>query len=345
MKKIIIDGSFISRQVTGVPRVCWQLVKELTKSNDFEWYIAIPEKANSEQIEKIPNLKILRIKGFKNLKLWQLISLSKVVRKIKGEILSLANFSPFYKKGYLLLHDVTFLEKEGKSKRLWSFIVKVLISFRFNKNKKVITVSNFSKERICYYFKKYPKDNVYVIGNGGDFYNDIKDERPKTISENCNDFFLSVGSTTANKNFNYILELGKKYKDKIFVITGRLDDSYKDVVGKYKNIILTGYVNDSNLLYLYKNCKALILPSTYEGFGLPPIESIFYGNKCLVLSNIPVFREVYGDAANYLNPNDYQNLVDLDNLKLITDEQINELKNKYCWNQVAKNLLSILKEN
>ena len=67
---------------------------------------------------------------------------------------------------------------------------------------------------------------------------------------------------------------------------------------------------DSELLYCYKNAKALVTPSVTEGFGLPIIEALSQKTPVLA-SDIPVFREVGGDFCTYFDLSDHANLAQI----------------------------------
>jgi glycosyltransferase involved in cell wall biosynthesis len=67
--------------------------------------------------------------------------------------------------------------------------------------------------------------------------------------------------------------------------------------------MLTGYVPDEHLPCFYSAADALMYPSLYEGFGLPPLEAMACGCPVLV-SDIPVMREVVGEAGMLLSPHD-----------------------------------------
>ena len=76
------------------------------------------------------------------------------------------------------------------------------------------------------------------------------------------------------------------------------------------SVSLEGPVSDGRLAELYRTALALILPSRQEGFGVPCLEAMAFG--CPVLcSDIPVFRELYGDAAAFFDPNDPAGLAEL----------------------------------
>ncbi len=67
--------------------------------------------------------------------------------------------------------------------------------------------------------------------------------------------------------------------------------------------IFPGYVADIDLLLLYKHARMAILPSIDEGFGLPYIEAGYMSTPS-VLADIPVFREIAGNAAIFADPHD-----------------------------------------
>jgi glycosyltransferase involved in cell wall biosynthesis len=67
--------------------------------------------------------------------------------------------------------------------------------------------------------------------------------------------------------------------------------------------VLTGYVSDDELIWLYRNCYANLYPSLFEGFGLPVLEGMQLGAPTLT-SNTSSMPEVAGDAAILLDPED-----------------------------------------
>ena len=76
-----------------------------------------------------------------------------------------------------------------------------------------------------------------------------------------------------------------------------------------ENIVFTGYLADEDLCALYSSCAALIYPSVYEGFGLPPLEAMACGAP-VICSDIPAIKEVVGVAAQFVSPASVPELTD-----------------------------------
>jgi glycosyltransferase involved in cell wall biosynthesis len=113
-------------------------------------------------------------------------------------------------------------------------------------------------------------------------------------------------------------------------------------------VVFTGWVDDEELVGLLQHATALAFPSIYEGFGLPPLEGMAAGVPVLV-SDIPVIREVYGDAAMRLPPADPEAWGDA-LLRLASDPSARvglisagtACAARYTWQDSARSVLSAL---
>src|SRR5258706_1190957 len=138
------------------------------------------------------------------------------------------------------------------------------------------------------------------------------------------------------------------------VIVGKKGWLYEEILeapdkfGVSENVIFLDYVPNEDLPLLYKNAKCYVLPSLYEGFGLPVLEAMQYGCP-VITSNVSSLPEAGGDAALYVDPQSTENIADkikqvLDSKKL-REEMIKKgyqhLK-KFSWEKAAKETLEVL---
>ena len=110
------------------------------------------------------------------------------------------------------------------------------------------------------------------------------------------------------------------------------------------DVIFTGRLSDDQLLREIASAKFLVQPSLYEGFGLPPLEALYLGTQPII-SDIPVFKEVYGDLpVLFFKTEDAK---DLENVLIraqrVSFTAISEFTQKYHYQNFAKRLISFIK--
>jgi glycosyltransferase involved in cell wall biosynthesis len=110
-------------------------------------------------------------------------------------------------------------------------------------------------------------------------------------------------------NFKLPLAIIKKLPKDIyrFHLIGKVwsttQESIDALIEKGYDIIVHGIVDDTEKFNIIRNCDILIHPSLFEGFGMPPMEALYF-NKHVVAYDLPVLREIYGDNINYAKYND-----------------------------------------
>lgn len=171
-------------------------------------------------------------------------------------------------------------------------------------------------------------------------------------------YFLFVGTIEPRKNLIRLLtafsRLAQPVKDNaLLVIAGdkgwggvNIDDVVYDL-GLTKNVFLLGYVDESSLTCLYANAQFLVMPSLYEGFGLPLVEAMAHGIPVLT-SNNSSMPEVAGDAGMLVDPEDVGSIAEGLN-QLITDDElrsrlaarakINAVR--FSWDESAERILAV----
>jgi len=203
---------------------------------------------------------------------------------------------------YTTIHDIIFPDMP----ELTSFPgLKIRMFFYrrcFRLSKKIFTVSNFSKSRIEYYSKG--KKPVIVTQNALQSYF-LENNKPEINSAN-KDYILFIGNLKKHKGLDCLLDAFYRAKQdglkQTLIIIGNLtnlrskDSAFHNKLSSFKQneVIIYDHVSDNELKKLLTNASLLVQPSLYEGFGIPPLEAMFMGTMALI-SDIPVFREIYGD--------------------------------------------------
>lgn len=358
--KYIIDGSFLYGQVLGVQRYARQITAQLDrmiKDKPYEVEIAVPEidsEGTSAQINSYKtnyeNIPIVILKGRAGRK-WEQFTFQHYVNKQKAKPVYLCNeVSLFMKNGIVTVHDIAFKTHPGffTEPGDWHEILfrRLMYLKAFKKADAILTVSQFSKQEIIDNYRLKNPD-IVVAGNGWQHFNienvdeSIFDRYATRIKRGRYYFYLA--SLAPNKNLRWILENAKKYPDTTYVIAGRfLGD--RSGIEKLPNIVLVGYAKDAEARALMKYCRAFVFPSTYEGFGIPPMEALCMGAR-IILGDIPVLHEIYDGAALYINCQkpevNLEELLDSSNVDK-EKEAADKVLSLYSWEKSAGRLVQLL---
>jgi glycosyltransferase involved in cell wall biosynthesis len=208
----------------------------------------------------------------------------------------------------LTVHDAASLDHPEWFERKFSLWYAAMLPRLIRKVRAIITVSQFSKERILR-LTGAESERVHVIYNGVD--RRFRRRDPEIVNEVnagfnlASPYILFVGSLEPRKNLNMLLEAWQ---------LGAFDGATLAVVGASgplfaklqfdslpEGVRFLGSVKDEVLPALYSGAAGFVYPSIYEGFGLPPLEAMACGCP-VALSDIPSHREVCGAAAMYFDP-------------------------------------------
>lgn len=176
---------------------------------------------------------------------------------------------------------------------------------------------------------------------------------------NLRKYLLYVGNVKPHKNLANFLLAFSKIKEMLqeydIIIVGKKEgfitgdtsiDKLAQVLGN--RVSFTGYISEQALLQYYANAEALVFPSLYEGFGLPPLEAMACGCPVIVAETASL-PEICGDAALYVDP---YNIDDIGNkILLLLNQpglrqslQTNGLRQarQYTWKKCAHETCSVI---
>ena len=344
MKKYVIGGIFVERSLTGVARYCWELIRELDiliDNKDICVQLLVPNGVDVDYNFK--NIEVVNYAKSRKF-FWYNISLPLYILKNKAVGIHLAVQIPWIKPDIVCIHDVNtnvnpqFFSKYHVIKTKFEKWLAVKFA------RKIIAVSEFSKHEINKYIGERP-DTVVVYNAWQHMKNiDLIGTSSTLFGVSRGEYFFSMSSIAPTKNFKWIIEAAKQNPNEKFIIAGGIDPKTFGVNGlndEIDNVKYIGRITDEEAKVLMRDCKAFIFPSFYEGFGIPPLEALACGAPHIIVSDIPVMHEVYGDSAHYINPYDYRQI----DLNRIINSNISDSSNtleKYSWKKSAQVLLDLL---
>jgi len=290
--------------------------------------------------------------------------------QITGSWINLKNKSddifyyPHYNLPYIIqknsvftIHDFiqfNFPQYFGKNKVR---MAKLILNNAVKKAKKIVVDSKSTLNDFCNYFSEY-KEKAEVIYNGVSKKFSVLGDRKKNdfmIKNKLGKYIFFIGNNKPHKNMtgliNSFLDVKKEFKDfKLVIISKGFDLREVSIENRIKDdIIVLDSVSESELVYYYNCAYMLVLPSYYEGFGLPVIEAMACGCP-VVASNVSSLTELGGGAMLFINP--YNNSSITEGIrKLIRNRDLRGKLIKrginrarlFSWENAARKYLNIFK--
>lgn len=227
----------------------------------------------------------------------------------------------------------------------------------------IVAISKSSRDHFLKCFPYFPKDRLTVIYPATRFIKtDNEGRRPAALQGvAAGAFWLSVGTIEPRKNQKMLAQAYARYQSSDaapmpLVFAGgngwKMDDfkEYLGSLGIASHVIITGYVSDDELIWLYRNCYANLYPSFFEGFGLPVLEGMQFGAPTIA-SNTTSLPEVAGDAAILLPTDDLegwaqalQQLAQHPEVRAQLVERAQGRTSHFNWENSAAMLLAVYRE-
>lgn len=372
--KLLIDARILGPQKGGIGRYTYEFLTALARA-DIDSDLSITVLMRPQTVEtkvSLPQSIKVHYSDTREYTVAEQVMLFKLLSKTKPDVFhALHTNVPLLCSSRLVLtvHDLTFLDFNfnASTRRLPIYVLKNL-AYRiiFNKalksSKRIIVPSEFvAKELVSKY--KVDTNKVSVIYEGVlPIFNKQKNLDTGTLSElglKEHNYLLYVGSTYPHKDVGVVLKAINLYRItrsgdlKVVIVSKansfrtRLEDMLERM-SLHDTVMFVDSVDDATLVDLYKHCLAFVFPSTSEGFGLPGIEAMRAGTL-VIASDIPVFREIYGDNALYFKVGKEMDLMDkIDSVVNMGADERSKLiatgiayTNKFSWTKMISSVINL----
>jgi glycosyltransferase involved in cell wall biosynthesis len=351
-----LNGKFVAQRTTGVQRAAACLVAAIDGllPEGADWVLLCPPG------HAAPALNTIRVHAVgwpgQSLHLWEQFSLPLAARH--GRLVSLAGSAPLLaRRASAMIHDAAVFDRPEAYAPLFRTWYRFLFRRLARRGTQLLTVSAFSRRRLARALG-VEEDRIAVVPEGSDHLAGVApDERVLArLGLRSGDFLLAVASDNATKNLPALVAAfgrgGAALPSRLVVAGGRNERVFADAQGQADppGVVRAGPVSDGELKALYGHATALMFPSTYEGFGLPPLEAMTC--DCPVAAaDAAAIPEVCGDAALYFDPASVEAMT-ASMERLGNDASLREsLRSRgreraasFRWSDAARTLLATLAE-
>jgi len=343
-----INAKFLQdAQLSGVGRYGLEIACRLHQAFP-KAPLLVPKNVPQKWFDLLPLQKIGRLHGAA----WEQIDLPLYLRNENVPLLNLANTAPlFYRNNALVIHDVLALTNPHWYSRKARFYFSLLLPRCARSSSCLISVSDYSRSEIARIFKISKEEILVAPCSAGDFW------KPDLSTNTEGRYILGVSSIDPRKNFATLIRAFLLLDDpslRLFIIGNRhkafASSNLQIPKEAINRVIFRGFLSDVELRKLYTHAEAFVFPSLAEGFGIPPLEAM----RCscpVIVSDIPVFRENYQEAALYIDPLNAQEIADtiadlLNNFPMRQNLIRKGLERSlaFSWDATAETILSALEK-
>ncbi len=318
MNHLCIDCRMWGRQYAGIGRYTQEIVTYLLLCKQWHFTLLTNEISFKELSELVNRYHLNRVElrkcSFGLFSIRAQFELASIIPKcdvLWVPSINVPMFPTRAKKLVTTIHDVFHLAHPECYSVIKLVILKSLITRAVNKSCLILTVSDFSAKEIVRFYGKNVESKIHRVYNGFNGAEYVK----KSFFKDKFDYILFVGSVKPHKNLKNALLAFDRVRCKLgnfyFVIVGKKegfitgDDDVQTIVDRInqneEKVIFTGNVDDDSLYSIYEDAFAFIMPSYYEGFGIPLVEAMHF-KLPIICSDIPVFHEVCGNQVLYFDP-------------------------------------------
>lgn len=369
MKNIWIDGYEANvPQRLGSSQVAFELLKNIEKlDHENNYTILLPGKPFSDLPKPRQNWQY---KVLKPSKFWTRIIVPAYyhLAKVKPDIIfSPTHYVPRFIKTKLVpvIFDLSFLRFPQMFEKKELYKLTNWTKYSAENAEAIVTISQSSKKDIQEFYKVPDKKIIVAYpGYDSELFRPITDTEKiqKVLNKYkiSGDYIIYIGTIQPRKNLIQLIRSIKRIDNLKLVIAGKIKGKGKkgwmneDILAEPKKlgieekVIFTDFVPTEELPFLVSGSKAFVLPSLWEGFGIPVVEAMACGVP-VIASNVSSLPEVVGDAGLLVNPKSETQIEQAIRL-LVTDKKLHNKfakqalmqAQKFSWKQMAGQVINTL---
>lgn len=374
--KIGIEAQRLFRKKKhGMDMVVLELIRNLQIiDKENEYFIFVKPDEDKNVIQETANFKIIELSGF-SYPFWEQFVLPLAAKKYKCDILHCtSNTAPLLCSTpvILTLHDIIFMESSymkllmgdgSQYQKFGNIYRKFIVPRVIKKAIHVITVSDYENNRIREYFAFNETNRLKTVYNGASEHFNFKNANFNSdqIAKKYKLpelYFLFLGNTHPKKNTLGVLQAYSIYHKQTespipLVVIDYPRAELKKMIAEHglkeieNDILLTDYVENTDLPAIYNRSTLFLYPSLRESFGIPIVEAMLSGTPAIT-SNTSSMPEIAGDAAILVDPFNSIEIASaitlLSQNKTLREKLIQkgiQQASKFSWKAMAENVLNL----
>lgn len=315
--KIAIDARMIQPgSMHGIARYVYHLLNGLrTIGKDYRFVILVNSNSPLLRFDWPSHIEVELIRS-SWISIGEQREIPAVLKKVKADLFHTPSFvAPLWVpcKMVMTIHDLNHMVLPQFYTLLHQFYYHLIVRNSIKKSQYILTVSNFSKREIVRTLG-LRADKIFVTYNGvADSYRPVNDSLYRDYVRDIyglpERFLLCISNNKPHKNVTQLVR-GFCYSsvDIPLVLACPVDRNLISIAenyGKKHLLYFSDFIHEEHLPAVYSMTDLFVYPSTYEGFGLPPLEALSCGAPVVVArsSSLP---EVVGDCAIFANPYDFK---------------------------------------
>lgn len=303
-ERLHLNGKWLAQRLTGTQRYANEVVRAIIATDAVDLDLHVPAGVTlPDWLQESARVRVRRapVRGivFEQLYL--------PVASARGFLLNFAGPAPLLKRRQLVtMHDATPFRHPRTFTKTFVAFYWVAYTLLGRLAQQLVTVSQFSARELNDVLH-IPLSRFVIAGCSADALAQVEPSRPAL--DVTGPFYLVVGTLAVHKNLTAPVEAMAASGRTVVVVGASGNRQTFNESAMPSGTVIAGHVTDAELAWLYRHAEALVFPSRYEGFGMPPLEAQMLGCP-VITSSAGSLPEVVGDGGLYFDPEDPTTLIE-----------------------------------